>query len=68
MKRPDRTLPDDWMQQEIQRGLRDRSGQIIDDPDQQGFGWGETLNLRTAEQLRGKAEPTLFDLTRTDGS
>ena len=65
---PGHMTPDEWLQFEIQRGLRDRSGQIIDDPDQQGFGWGETLNLGQGRRRRGPAEPTLFDLTGTDGS
>ncbi len=66
MKAVDQMTDEDWLQLEIRRGLRDREGQIIDDPEQQGFGWGETLNL-TRRQRRA-AEPTLFDLWGTKGS
>lgn len=59
---------EEWIQFQIRRGLRDRNGQIIDDPDQQGFGWGETLNLGPARRRRRASEPTLFDLWGTNRS
>lgn len=68
MTPPGHMTPDEWLQREIKCGLRDRSGQIIDDPDQQGFGWGETLNLGAGGRPGLPAEPTLFDLMQTDGS
>lgn len=37
---------EDWLAHERRHGLRDQENQVIDDPDQLGFGFGERLNLR----------------------